>query len=312
MNEDSDRAPEAKARDAAIGWWVTSKAGFSPREKAEFEAWIAADPAHAAAYEDIERTYAHARRVRRARRIRAAPRPRRVRLAAAAALAAAASLALYLAMDPIAVLLMADHATATGETRIVTLADGSHVTLASRSAISVRFDAGRRRVSLLEGEGWFEVASDPARPFVVEAGGGFVTALGTAFDVDLDGKGVRVAVGEHGVSVASRGETVVVGERQQTIYDAGSPPEAPSPAPRSLAAWRRGSLIFEDRPLGEVLSALGRYRHGLVYCATAALCARPVTAVLSADDPSQALREIERFLDLRSVRLTNYLIVLHE
>jgi transmembrane sensor len=147
---------------------------------------------------------------------------------------------------------------------------------------------------------------------VVEAGGGTVTALGTAFDVDIVANGVRVSVGEHAVRVASDGGTVEVAERQQTTYDALSAPAAPAPAPRSLAAWRRGALIFEDRPLGEALAALGRYRRGRIYCVPTAICARPVTAVLPAGDPAQALREIETFLGLRSARVTDYLVFLYE
>jgi transmembrane sensor len=313
MKEDEDRSPKTNARDAAIRWWVASRAGFSRRERAEFEAWRAADPAHAAAYADIEQTYAQVKRVRRAgrERRRAAP-PRRMPGAAAAALALAAVLAILIAIDPIAIFLRADFLTGTGETRTVTLADGSRVTLGPRSALAARFSPQERRLALLRGEAWFEAAHGVEAPFVVEAGGGTVTALGTTFDVDIADSGVRVAVGEHAVRVDADGGTVVVGENEQTKYAAGAPPAPPSPAPRSLAAWRRGSLIFEDRPLGEVLAALGRYRRGLVYCVPASVCARPVTAVLPAADPSQALREIELFLGLRSVRLTDYLVLLHE
>jgi transmembrane sensor len=313
MKEDEDRSPKTNARDAAIQWWVTSRAGFSRQERAEFEAWRAADPAHAAAYADIEQTYAHVKRVRRAGRDRrrAAP-PRRMPGAAAAAFAMAAVLAILIAVDPIAIFLRADFLTGTGETRTVTLADGSRVTLGARSALAVRFSPQERRLALLRGEAWFEAAHGVEAPFVVEAAGGTVTALGTSFDVDIIDSGVRVAVGEHAVRVDAEGRTVVVGENEQTKYAAGAPPAPPSPAPRSLAAWRRGNLIFEDRPLGEVLAALGRYRRGLVYCVPAAICARPVTAVLPAADPRQALREIELFLGLRSARLTDYLVLLYE
>lgn len=313
MKDDRDRSPAQDARAAAIEWWVVSRAGFSREERARFEAWRAADPAHAAAYADIERTYAHARSVRRARRAQApAKARRRGRLAAGAVLAAAASLAIYVAIGPLSVMLRADVATGTGETRVVTLSDGSTVTLDARSAIALRFTEGERRVSLLEGEAWFEVVNDPARPFVVEAAGGTVTDLGTTFDVDIVDGGARVAVGEHSVAVASDGETVVVDEQRQTSYAAQSPPEPPSPAPHSIAAWRRGRLVFEDRPLGEVLAALGRYRRGFVECATREICARPVTAVLPAADPRQALREIELFLGLRSVHLTEMMVILYE
>jgi FecR protein len=80
----------------------------------------------------------------------------------------------------------------------VTLADGSHVELNSQSAIAIHYDAGQRRVRLLEGEAWFEVSPDPVRPFVVEASGGTVTALGTAFNVDAEKERAHVTVTSRG------------------------------------------------------------------------------------------------------------------
>ncbi|HUN95286.1 MAG TPA: hypothetical protein VMU69_03485 [Bradyrhizobium sp.] len=69
---------------------------------------------------------------------------------------------------------------------------------------------------------------------------------------------------------------------------------------------------MEDRPLGEVLSELGRYRHGYIYCVTAEVCRRSVTGVFATSNPLQALREIEVFLGVHSVHLTNYLVLLYE
>lgn len=312
MTDDEDQAHPPSPRDAAIEWWVSSRAGFSPEERAAFEAWFAADPAHRAAYDDIVQTFEQVRQVRGSRPARPVPRMSRRGKLAAGAVLAAACLALFVFSGTLPTFLRADFSTGTGETKTVTLDDGSRVELAPRSAIAARLDAAGRHVTLLAGEAWFEVAREPARPFVVEAGGGTITALGTAFDVALDGTFVRVAVGQHKVRVASRGENVVVAEHQQATYDAHAPPTHPSPAPRSLAAWRRGKLIFEDQPLGEVLAALARYRHGLVACVTAATCARPVTGVFSTDKPLQALREIELFLGLRAVHLTDYLVLLYE
>jgi transmembrane sensor len=312
MSEDNDR-PAESARQAAIEWWVSQKAGVTPEEQATFEAWLAADPAHAAAFADIAQTFEHIKRVRR---LRPAKRPafasRRTRLAAAAVLAAAC-LAFYVSFDGLSTLLRADYSTGTGETKSLTLADSSHIALDASSAIAVDFDTRQRHVTLLEGQGWFEAAPDSSRPFVVEAAEGFVTALGTAFAVELINGGVRVSVAEHQVKVASGGENVIVPENEQTAYDKNSPPARPLPAgPSSIAAFRRGKLIVEDRPLGEVLFALGRYRHGFVYCVPAAVCARPVTGVFSTDKPLQALHEIEAFLGLHAVHVTDYLILFYE
>jgi transmembrane sensor len=312
MNEDGNR-PAESVRDTAIEWWVSCKAGLSQVEQAAFEAWLAADPAHAAAFADISQTFEHAKRVRQSRRASQPAFVSRKGWLYGPAFLAAASLALYLFFGPLSTVLQSDYSTGTGEIKSLTLADGSHVALDARSAIAVHFAAHQRQLTLLEGEVWFEATPDLRRPFTVEAAGGTVTALGTAFGIELNNAGARVSVAEHQVRVASGGENVVVSENQQTAFKAHSPPGPPTPAgPDSIAAWRRGKLIVEDRPLGEVLSVLGRYRHGFVYCLSAAICARNVTGVFSTNNPLRALREIEVFLGLHAVHLTNYLIVLYE
>ena len=77
--------------------------------------------------------------------------------------------------------------TALGEQRLVTLADGSRLRLNTDSAVRVRLGSGLRRVELLRGEAFFEVAHDAARPFIVSADGARVRAVGTKFDVRREG-----------------------------------------------------------------------------------------------------------------------------
>jgi len=66
-----------------------------------------------------------------------------------------------------------------GEIRQVPLADGSRLTLDERSRVSVQYETATRRVRLEFGEVLFEVAKDPKRPFVVQAGNIRVRAVGT-------------------------------------------------------------------------------------------------------------------------------------
>ncbi|MBY6240317.1 FecR family protein [Methylosinus sp. Sm6] len=308
---DETGARSGAAHEAAIEWWVLAKAGeLSGARRADFEAWLAADPAHAAAYADIARMFEEARALRPAHA--PAKRASRRPTAALAALLAA-SLAVFACFDHLSILLQADHATGVAESKSVTLSDGSRVELDAGSAIALRFEPGRRVVRLLAGEAWFVVAPDAARPFVVEAAGGSVTALGTAFDVALREGGAHVSVGEHRVAVASGGARVEVGERQSTAFETAAPGQPPvSVAADAIAAWRRGALVVEDRPLGEVLATLARYRHGAVLCLRPSTCARRVSGVFSTSEPLTTLREIEFFLGLRAVQLTSYLIFLTE
>lgn len=94
------------------------------------------------------------------------------------------------------------YVTETGEQRTVTLVDGSVVQLNSRSRLRVSFSEQVRRVELLDGQALFEVAKNPARPFVVESGKTSVQAVGTQFDVYRKSTGTVVTVLEGRVAVS--------------------------------------------------------------------------------------------------------------
>ncbi|ATQ69582.1 MULTISPECIES: FecR family protein [Methylosinus] len=307
MTDDERAIPEA-IRAAAIDWWLRrNERAPTRREQRAFEDWLAADPRHDAAFQKITSVCGFLGAKLPGARIRKAPgRKRKI-----AGVAAAGALALLFQHD-IFLYLRATHVTGAGETRAVTLADGSRVELDAKSAIAVHFADGERRIALLEGEAWFEVAPDPARPFVVAAGSGAVTALGTAFDVAVAGERVRVVVGEHSVKVENGGAGVVVAEGERTAFTGGA--EASPPARTDVAratGWRRGRLIFADAPLGEVVATLARHHRGYVAFLDPALKARRVTGVFLADDPLAAFDELESALGLRLTRLSNYLILIH-
>ncbi|HUB65379.1 MAG TPA: FecR domain-containing protein [Methylocella sp.] len=312
MSADDD-TPE-NPHDAAIDWMVRMKEGaLSRKEQAAFEAWLAADPANAAAYDDIEQLSADLSGLRLPRQAKPARvSSRKLHIAAAAAIAATAALA-ALTFGDLSAFLLSDYDTGTGETRQLILEDGSRVELDAKSAIALHFTPTQRRLTLLRGEAWFDVVPNSARPFTVEAMGGTVTALGTSFDISLKADETQVTVTTHRVAVTSGGQETIVAEGQQSTFTRDTPAHVPAPADVSqLTAWRRGKLIVADEALGDVLARLGRYRHGLVYCLRPAICARRVSGVYGMDDPSQALSEIETSLGLSAFRLTDYLIVLHE
>ncbi|MBY6241143.1 FecR domain-containing protein [Methylosinus sp. Sm6] len=311
---DGEKEPETdEAGDIAIDWFVRLRAGpLRADEKAELDAWLAEDPANATAFDDVLRMYGHLAEMRPSRPGRPARRASpRLRIAALAG-AAAAAVALVASFDEIAARLRADHYAGAGERKLVTLEDGSRALLDSRSSISVRYSPAERRLSLLTGEAWFEVAPDPSRPFVVEAGGGTVTALGTAFDVALEASGARVTVTEHRVSLSSGGRSVIVDEGRQSAFEQGVAARAPEPVNvDSVTAWRRGKLIVAKKPLRDVLAAIGRYHRGFIYCVDRSICERRVSGVFGAEDALESLREIETSLGLRVIHLTSYMILLY-
>ena len=209
--------------------------------------------------------------------------------------------------------LRADYATGTAETRTVRLSDDSAVTLAPQSAIAVAYTPGERRIRLLAGAAFFEVAPNAERPFKVAVKTLDVAVLGTGFGVRRGDDGADIAV-EHGAvrvghasAVPPAAETLTAGEAVRVSW-AGRAERRTVPADQ-IAAWRRDELIARDAPLGRVVDRLRPYYAGRIVIMDGALAARPVTGVYDLDDPVSALRAIARAQNAAVRPVTPWLIV---
>jgi transmembrane sensor len=173
------------------------------------------------------------------------------------------------------------YSTDLGEQRIVTLADGSVVTLNTSSTIKVDFSNQRRNIELIEGEAFFRVAHDAARPFDVTARDATARAVGTQFNVRIAGESTLVSVVEGVVDVRERvqretaaqapaaaerlrlhkGEEAAVDARQtQGEQQSARVVRTVHAAPLRAVAWTRGRVEFEGTPLVDVLDEFQRYR----------------------------------------------------
>ncbi|WP_166143262.1 FecR family protein [Methylosinus sp. RM1] len=311
--DDRERADRIAA---AIRWWVRLDAGgLSPSELAAFRAWLARDPGNEAALEEAcdfwgswqslpkssVRAYVASKR-----------RPKRRRgLYSAAIFGALTAATVTIFVGDLWIWWRANVRTWTSEFRTVVLPDGSRAHLNANSALKFDYSGDRRRLVLLAGEAWFEVEKDASRPFVVEAAGGEVKALGTAFDVSINKERTEVTVTENRVEVTGEGGKVVVDAGRQTAYAPGFPAcDSYEVDVERVTSWRRGKLIFKDKPLGDVLATLGRFHRGVVFMASPAIRDLRVTGVFRTDRPMEALRAIEAHLGLRALHLSDYLIVL--
>lgn len=158
----------------------------------------------------------------------------------------------------------ADYRSATGEVRHLTLADGTQVWLGTGSAFNADYQTDLRRLHLLSGEILIETAADSQRPFVVDTGQGRLRALGTRFLVQLGESDTTFAAVYEGaveVHLAGNGHTALLHAGQQTRFT-DTLAEQIKTADPAEAAWSRGILIARNMPLGEVVQALRRYRHG--------------------------------------------------
>lgn len=214
-----ERQKREEIAEAAGFWDARLRApGCTDKDRQDFAAWRDANPAHREAIERLqsivstlrrERSRADLRAFRDAALAMANRRRKRVMWSVAASVSTLMLAALLVALGPqIAGFSWGQgdtFYTGTGQRSTVTLPDGSAVELNSETRIQVAFRAERRSVELLEGQAIFQVAKDPLRPFVVQAGDREIVAVGTAFDVRLDSSAVRVTLLEGKVAVTPQG-----------------------------------------------------------------------------------------------------------
>lgn len=234
---------------------------------------------------------------------------RRAVLAGGLAASAAAIVVGSGAIGPVSGVL-ADYATRVGARREVGLPDGSTAFLNSATALSLAYSAGERRLELHAGEALFDVAADATRPFVVTAASGEIRALGTVFSVRHESDSVRVMVSEGRVEVRSEGghgDPRTVAAHQQTTVDARGVAAPTSLDVAAATAWVRGKLIFNKRPLVEVVAELERYQAGRIVILDERLESLAVSGVFDLGDPDGgpggALETLERTLRVTVVRL---------
>jgi len=314
MQKDPPDPSAGERRDEAARWWTRLDGGaLSQAEWAAFRAWLARDAANERAFEAVCELWGKLEALREPlRRAPSPPSPAPRRRWAIAAAAVGASFALILGFDELRLICSSDYRTGVGELKTLALPDGSHAQLNARSALALSFRGGERRVNLLAGEAVFEVAADPARPFVVEAGGGTVTARGTAFDVAIEGARTVVTVTERSVEIERRDQKLVVSAGQQTAFGSDSPALPPYAVDADEAlAWRRGRLIFQDQALGDVVAALGRYHHGVVLIPERELRERRISGAFDVGHAADALLALEKSLDVRALHFSPLLTILY-
>lgn len=274
----------------------------SARDRRDFQLWLDADAANAAAWREIGSTWESMALLERDPAMAALradalgatdhsprrPSRRNLGLAAASLVALAGGAVLgqrWLttsktsapeADEPV-------FTTGVGERSTFRLADNSVVTLSTDSAVRVNRWDKARRLTLVRGQAFFQVAEDPARPFVVVAGDKQVTAIGTAFDVRIEPGKLSVTLVEGRVRIAGASPT---GERKVEM-SAGSRFVAAEPADWAVApvdtakesAWLQGRLVFDGEPLSAVVAEMNRFSKRKLSVTDSALAATPVSGV---------------------------------
>lgn len=311
------KAREKQVREQAVDWLVRLTGGPEDEDlQLAFERWRAEDPLHVEIFARAQRAVGDATLLIRrepefAERAAAAPANRRKALGSLAIILVAGA-GSFLALDGM-VWMRADVIAGKGERPILRLEDGSTLQLNAQSAVAYDFTTGERRVVLLRGEAFVQVAADRKRPFVVEAGAGTTTALGTVFDVNLTDEGASVTVLEHAVSVATDAAApprrVEVNEQVSYNHE-GRLGDIKPIDPMLAAAWRDGRLVFDDRTIASVVEEIGRYVPGKIVIGEASISARRVSGSFDLSDPVKALQGLAEAFDIKVTRIGSYVTIL--
>ncbi len=264
--EPSNAENSAPLEATASAWLARRDRGLTAAEQDGYFEWLRADPRHGAMIAHLEKTWGaldalaewrptHSTRPNPdllatptpfrksgwARRIKC-PLTIRTLAAAAAAAVVVAGVFVFQSVSP-------ETPASSGTVRVIpsperlTLEDGSVVELNHGGKLEIDFSSETRRVRLVRGEAHFTVTKNPARPFIVEANGVAVRAVGTAFNVRHSAVAVEVLVTEGQVQV----------ERSIAVV-AASAPTPLAPAPTALVAGER-AIVDTTAPTAQLVVA---------------------------------------------------------
>lgn len=295
MNDRRVKAFEGEIPSAvrlrAAEWLAQREArGFTAQEHADFAEWLGADVRHRAAFAEIAAgwtrldglaAYPHSPDTAPDPELLAMPgrrgrwHPVAVGTAALATAAAIMVAAVWTSRPPADDLRSHPPAVAVGKTvpAAQTLRDGSMVELNAGGEVTEHFTPTERRVRLVRGEAHFTVTPNPARPFVVEAGGVTLRAVGTAFNVRLERDSVDVLVTHGRVKVTPAGggvaaataEPILEAQQQVTLPREAAPAALavktlPAPEVQRALSWQTNRIVFDDMPLADVIARFNRAR----------------------------------------------------
>lgn len=324
---------EAGRLERAAAWrvWLTESGGARLPELAD---WLAEDPANLLAWKAVQTPWQllgeHAACpdmiTRRRAALAAAPRSshagagrgwRRRPLALAALILVSAGAAIFFWQTH----RFDIYRTGSGERRVVTLADGSQITLDARSEVAVRYTVHSRQLELERGQARFDVAHDVERPFTVAVDGHKVVATGTAFDVDLLGPDLRVTlIKGHVVVLPQDAPTrpyqvastraasaapadwsrIVLDPGEQLLMAAGRAPRVDHVNLQRVTAWEHGQLAFKNDPLSAVVARMNRYGSSPIVIGDAQAAHLRISGVFHEGDSAGFVSTVTTYLPVRA------------
>jgi transmembrane sensor len=193
------------------------------------------------------------------------------------------------------------YATHVGQRASITLRDGTRLTLAPQTRISVAADFGKTsRTIALSGEAYFDVSSSSAMPFVVRTGSVATRVLGTAFTVRRYATDAAVQI------AVATGKVRANGLRSSAIISAGHAAQVTDSTAvvttvtdlGQYTDWTEGQLVFKRTPVPIVLATIERWYGYQFRMTDSVLAAQRVSLTLNVSDSKEMLTAIKGLLEV--------------
>ncbi|CAI3798025.1 Protein FecR [Pseudomonas sp. MM221] len=303
---------DLKTLEAAATWYVQLNDGASNDARTlAWRQWLQASPQHAAAWarvEKLQQQWAMVPPQAALSSLGAAQAQRRDVLKVLGLLLAMGGGG-WLAAEQVPYrALLAQQRTGGGERRTLQLEDGSQLELNVDTALDVRYDAKVRAIQLYQGEILVRPISGPQlRPFIVHTEDGSVLARSTEFSIRKRAQQTRVGVLRAAVEVRpqrhpDRVLQLVAGQQVSFDRDDFAPAQA---LPVDSTAWLQGMLSVNDWHLGDFIEELGRYRPGVLRCASS-IRSMSISGAFRIDDTDIALANLPKTLPVKVHYLSRY------
>ena len=318
--------PDALLREA-LDWVVRLKTGEPTRADVEaLQQWRQQSVAHEAAFKKAARVYRHAgiaasELAGQRATVLAAPaaqglRPRLFGRRAVLGGAMAAAAAGYLVVRPPLGLwpsleeLSADYRTGKGELRKIAVAPNVSLELNTQTSIALRSAPNETRVELISGEASVVATPSSAKPFVLLAANGLISAVEADYNARcLDGV-VSVTCLSGLVDVARGSSTVQLRKGQQVSYSLGGIEASVQVDPEQVTAWQSGLLIFRDRSLSDVVDEVNRYRSGKIIITNGDLRRRVVNGTFQINKLGDFVPQVQQLFGAQARSLPGGVVLL--
>lgn len=302
-------------REAIAKVVVLTSGEATTADAEEIKLWRGQSPEHEAAFRAAVKVWKQFGEVAAAQ----TPKPqRRDRIARRAFIggALAATVAGYCLVRPPMQLwpswreLLADFRTGKGEHREVVLSDATTVELGTFTSLAVSpgSPGGGPDVRLISGEAAFTTRE--RQPLIVDVERLRVIASNASFNARCIDGVIAVTCISGDVNVEEGRQTILLVAGQQIASRDGALGAVVDVDVGQATSWRTGMLIFQDKPLAEVIEEVNRYRPGRIVIANDELSHRIVNGTFRGDQIDTFIAQIQRLFGAKVTSLPAGLLIL--